>query len=138
MIIYFKISFLRLIILTQHVFTAKQKARKKSTVLWPELDFIAETMQDTHEFYKAYLYTAFCSHFLWSKTVLDSAQFRAALLIAPVFIFSKRPPRFHTWHSDILNPEKSCTVWLTYPFDSGFCNFAMKKGSLKAVFIIKW
>ena len=30
------------------------------------------------------------------------------------------------------------TVWLTYPFDSGFCNFAMKKGALKAVFIIKW
>ena len=30
------------------------------------------------------------------------------------------------------------TVWLTYPFDSGFCNFAMKNGAHKAVFIIKW
>ena len=29
------------------------------------------------------------------------------------------------------------TVWLTYPFDSGFYNFAMKKGALEAVFIIK-
>ena len=29
------------------------------------------------------------------------------------------------------------TVWLTYPFDSGFCNFAMKKGALKAVLVIE-
>ena len=30
------------------------------------------------------------------------------------------------------------TVWLTYPFDSTFCNFVIKKGTLKAIFIIKW
>ena len=29
------------------------------------------------------------------------------------------------------------TVWLTYLFDSGFCNFDMKKGDHKTVFIIK-
>ena len=29
------------------------------------------------------------------------------------------------------------TVWSTYPFDSGFCNFVMKKKSHKVVFIIK-
>ena len=34
--------------------------------------------------------------------------------------------------------RRRATAWLTYPFDSGFYNFAMKKGALEAVFIIKW
>ena len=31
----------------------------------------------------------------------------------------------------------STTMWLAYPFDSGCCIFAMKKGALNAVFNIK-
>ena len=33
--------------------------------------------------------------------------------------------------------ELSSTVWLTYPFDFGFCNFAMKNVAHKAVFSFK-
>ena len=35
---------------------------------------------------------------------------------------------------DKLSNYNRNTVWLTYPFDSGFCNLAMKKGTFKAVF----
>ena len=38
--------------------------------------------------------------------------------------------------TQLPSPQVRDTVWLTYPFDSSFCNFAMKKGAHKAVFII--
>ena len=45
---------------------------------------------------------------------------------------------FNKVFSKIINQKSDCcTVWLSYPFDSRFSNFAMKRAAYKAVFIIK-